>query len=353
MLAVGAEGDFALVHLGVAELEDDLGLLTGEALRADAHVGEHFVLHEADLGREEIGDDDVARAGDADAPDVERHAVLLELRGNFARGGAGVLTAVGDEHDAGERLAALQLDGLAQGVADGRGGGVGVEFVHPVERSDLGFAAGFLALSVGFGNVVLAARQGVHVRPEAEGDEVEVEVEAREEVELLVAEGGLEEVEAGDGFDLAEASSLRLLGEALGRVGEAFDERGALDVIGRHARVLDLHRGRAVHEQEQGATDAAFDGEGEHGPQQQEREQHEERDAQSGEQPAPGGRGGGRPLPIRPDAQAREHEREQHDPPRADPALEGKPDGRKVASGFHARTEKFEEQVGHDFLSHR
>ena len=266
LLAVGAEGDFALVHLGVAELEDDLGLLTGEALRADAHVGEHFVLHEADLGREEIGDDDVARAGDADAPDVERHAVLLELRGNFARRGAGVLAAVGDEHDAGERLAALQLDGLAQRVADGRGGGVGVEFVHPVERRDLGFAPGFLALGVGFGNVVLAARQGVDIRAEAEGDEVEVEVEAGEEVELLVAEAGLEEVEAGDGFDFAESAGLRLLGEAFGRVGQALDERGALHVVGVHARVFDLHRGRAVHEEKQRAADAAFDGEREHGP---------------------------------------------------------------------------------------
>ena len=58
-------------------------------------------------------------------------------------------------------------------------------------------------------------------------------------------------------------------------------------------------------------------------------------------------------MPISPDAQAREREREQHDPPGPDAALKGEPDGRKVARRFHARTEEFEDQVRHAFFGHR
>ena len=107
LLAIGAEGDFPFVHLGVAELENDLRLFSGEALGTDAHVGHHLVLHEGDLGREEVRHDDVPRAGDAQPVDVKRDAVLLELRRQLARGEPAVVAAVGEEDHAGQGLAAL------------------------------------------------------------------------------------------------------------------------------------------------------------------------------------------------------------------------------------------------------
>ena len=72
-----------------------------------------------DLRRVDLRDDDVVRRSDADAVNIKRDFVLLgEGRGVDGQA-AVIVAAVGDKKNARERLAALEIEQAAHGVADG------------------------------------------------------------------------------------------------------------------------------------------------------------------------------------------------------------------------------------------
>ena len=235
------------------------------AAHADGHG--QFVFHKGDLLREQTADDDIARRRDADAVDVKRDALLLREARGVERRGAVVVRAVGDEEDARERLAALALDEVAHGVADGRGGGDGIEVREP------------------FGGIADFA--GITERcAEAERGEVEFLRELRPELEMFVAEHPAHDFDARDELHVCGERGVERLIKALAWIEDALRDGGALEIGGVHAGVLDFHAAARIHECEQCAADRRLDGKRDDRAEQQQREQREEHDAQRREHTA-------------------------------------------------------------------
>ena len=304
------------------------------AAHADGHG--QFVFHKRDLLREQAADDDVARRRDADAVDVKRDALLLREARGVERRGAVVVRAVGDEEDARERLAALALDEVAHGVADGGGGGDGIEVREPRGKR---------------GCIASSARI-FQIHAEAERGEIEFLRELRPELELFVAEHAAHDFDAGDELHVCGERGVERLVEALGRIENALRDGRALEVSGVHARVLDFHAAARIHEREQRAPDRRLDRERHNRPQQQQAEQRKEHDAQRSEHAAFSFADHFRRIaPIRKPSEHRERDADADDP--AEPLLvaEDKLRAAHMRRIFHPEAAELQERVGHSAIS--
>lgn len=237
--------------------------------------------------------------------------------GDFAGRGAGVVGAVGDEENAGQGLSAFAGQDVAEGVAHGGEGALGVESFDPGILGDGGFerAAGGGVCGGGGG-------AGEFNEALAEGERVDVVVffEPGQEVEALVFEDEFDQVRPRNGRRGLRGWSG--LFEAFGGV-EGSLGQGDAGLVGRiEPGIGDAHGGRVVQEHDQEAADAAFDGEGQDRAQQQDGQEQEEQNAQAHEQAAAhrGERGG---VAVSPPSQRGGAHDQEHDPGRVQSAVEG------------------------------
>ena len=344
LLTVCAEQNFLLRHRRGAELQPHPRALAAESLRTHAHRHGHLVAHEGHVGCEDVAHDDVTRRGDADAVNVERHALLPEQRGGIARLRAAVVRAVGDEHHAGERLAALAVQHLAQRISQRRKRAGGREFFHPGKVFNLTGRSGV-------GGHRLRTRQLDDPLPEGEGVEIKITFQAREQIQPGIFQRALHHLNAGDLRHLLGAGTVEVLGQAFGRVQKVFGQRGAFLIRHVQARVFDLHARRVIDEKDERAADAALDGERKNRAEQQAEHEREENKAHRGEQIFARARDDLRRGRVAPPRQNPEHDGREHNPRQPHTAAKGQRGLADAEGIIHRGAEEFEEQFGHARIS--
>ena len=336
-----AEGNLLLVDLFVIELQPHLGRFTFEALRPNPDINQQFITDKGDFGSHEVGDDDVAWRGDADAVNVEGDVLLFELCGSFARGEPLVVGSIGDEDNAGERLPPLAIDHFAQGFANGGGLIVGVQAGEPGEEFGRGLFLDF--------NVLIGAgwpRQRYETLSVAERDEVEFVVKLRQKIEVRALQNGLCDLKSRTALHRG-IRNLRKIIRRRGRIELTTGDSRALDVNGVNPWILDRHAATTIEEEQKCAADATFDGEGQNGAQEQDGQQQQKRAAETEQCPFPPRGDVDRIALIGPPSETEQGDQEEDEPEAAHTTLERESHAGNFAGGLDACSKEFEENLSH------